>query len=238
MKRIFNVFRSPASSPQSSQQKLPRVDDSDVEGHRPAGTASALPESRRVGEIKATSKLVQSQGKYQGQPQQAADATSTMVAATPKPQELASDSSRRGSAVSVASTRSRGRQASLDMRIAIPQSQRGSVSSQASTVPDRETFQQTLAKAQVDPQYAFNAARYEMGDVLGVGSFGKVVAARDRAMGGREVAIKKLTRKDAAKDAQKLWNELHILSQLQHPNLAALLDWGISGSKVYMVTEM
>lgn len=68
------------------------------------------------------------------------------------------------------------------------------------------------------------ADRYDVQQLLGRGSYGEVAEARDRVTGQR-VAIKRVPNIAAnATDAKRILREMHILRQLDHPNIIRLLD--------------
>jgi len=78
--------------------------------------------------------------------------------------------------------------------------------------------------------------RYELRAVLGEGGMGRVHRGFDRVL-GRPVAIKILTDLDSPMMIQRFEREAQILSQLNHPNLAAVYDFGVEGTQPFTVME-
>eukprot|EP01032_Pedospumella_encystans_P016967 gene16967-19337_t len=67
-------------------------------------------------------------------------------------------------------------------------------------------------------------SRYSIIDLLGKGSYGQVVKATDRT-DGKLVAIKQMKRIfDESTDAKRAYREMHILRNMKHPSVVALLD--------------
>lgn len=67
-------------------------------------------------------------------------------------------------------------------------------------------------------------SRYSMIDLLGKGSYGQVAKATDRT-DGKLVAIKQMKRIfDESTDAKRAYREMHILRNMKHPSVVALLD--------------
>jgi tetratricopeptide (TPR) repeat protein len=80
--------------------------------------------------------------------------------------------------------------------------------------------------------------RYEIRSLLGEGGMGEVYRARDTRL-GRSVAIKVLA-KSLSGDAryhERLEREARTLSQLQHPHICTLYDFGSAGNFLYLVME-
>ncbi|KAJ1442341.1 kinase-like domain-containing protein [Ochromonadaceae sp. CCMP2298] len=66
--------------------------------------------------------------------------------------------------------------------------------------------------------------RYTLLELLGQGSYGQVAKARDRTTGD-VIAIKQMKYVfDGETDAKRAYREMHILRQLKHPSVVALLD--------------
>ncbi len=78
--------------------------------------------------------------------------------------------------------------------------------------------------------------RYELRDLLGEGGMGRVYRAFDQVL-GRAVAVKVLTDVDSPMMAQRFEREAQTLSQLNHPNLASVYDFGVEGTQPFMVME-
>ena len=78
--------------------------------------------------------------------------------------------------------------------------------------------------------------RYELREVLGEGGMGRVHRGFDRVL-GRLVAIKLLTDVESPSMIQRFEREAQMLSQLNHPNLAAVYDFGICGKQPFIVMQ-
>lgn len=83
------------------------------------------------------------------------------------------------------------------------------------------------------------AARYEVGRLLGHGGMADVLAAHDRES-GRQVAVKvlRVRGQDATLD-NRLLHELLAATRVTHPNLATVLDFGVTaeGHRPFFVME-
>jgi serine/threonine protein kinase len=78
---------------------------------------------------------------------------------------------------------------------------------------------------------------YTFGDKLGEGSFGIVFGVIQNSS-GHPFALKQIERaKLAPEDDASVKSEVHILSNLHHPNIVALLDFYIDPEHYYMVME-
>jgi serine/threonine protein kinase len=78
--------------------------------------------------------------------------------------------------------------------------------------------------------------RYELREVLGEGGMGRVYRGFDRVL-GRIVAVKVLMDAQSASMIQRFEREAQTLSQLNHPNLAAVHDFGVCGTQPFIVME-
>ena len=81
--------------------------------------------------------------------------------------------------------------------------------------------------------------RYEIGELLGVGTVGTIHAATDRQSQQR-VAIKKLNQR-VSKDPlilARFKREMHILGRLRHPNIVAYFGDGKDGEELFYVMEL
>jgi serine/threonine protein kinase len=80
--------------------------------------------------------------------------------------------------------------------------------------------------------------QYRIHSSLGSGGFGEVYAARDDK--GQLVALKvlrpELQRDEAA--VKRFFREIKILTQLQHPNIVHIYDWGEHDGEAYVAMEM
>ena len=78
--------------------------------------------------------------------------------------------------------------------------------------------------------------RYELREVLGEGGMGKVYRGFDRVL-GRVVAVKLLTDVGSTSMIERFEREAQTLSQLNHPNLADVHDFGVAGNQPYIIME-
>jgi len=87
-----------------------------------------------------------------------------------------------------------------------------------------------------DTRNAKRVGRHLLGDVLGEGGMGRVIAARDVDL-GRNVAMKTLREEHLGSDAfpQALVFEARLTGQLEHPNIVPVYDVGVApnGSPYY-----
>jgi serine/threonine protein kinase len=79
--------------------------------------------------------------------------------------------------------------------------------------------------------------RYELHQLINQGGMGRVYHGFDRVL-HREVAIKILKNVDSSEMILRFEREAQTLSQLNHPNLAAIYDYGIEGTEPFMVIEL
>mmetsp|Transcript_4442 Transcript_4442/g.11360 ORF Transcript_4442/g.11360 Transcript_4442/m.11360 type:complete len:459 (+) Transcript_4442:67-1443(+) len=78
---------------------------------------------------------------------------------------------------------------------------------------------------------------YEVGAVLGKGTYGSVRLARQRET-GRECAVKIIDKMSTESSLEELAREIAMLADLQHPNIIRLIAAYESHSHVYVVTEL
>lgn len=81
--------------------------------------------------------------------------------------------------------------------------------------------------------------RYEVLETLGVGGMGTVFRVLDRRV-GRELALKRLSETAAADAsvAELFEREFHTLSELAHPAIIGVYDYGIDGELPYYTMEL
>jgi serine/threonine-protein kinase len=70
------------------------------------------------------------------------------------------------------------------------------------------------------------AAGYELGDVIGRGGMGEVVAARDRRI-GRDVAVKRMHGTQSAAAVSRFLREARIQARLDHPAIVPVHELGV-----------
>jgi predicted Ser/Thr protein kinase len=78
--------------------------------------------------------------------------------------------------------------------------------------------------------------RYEVGAFCGSGGMAKVYRGYDRLL-GRPVAIKLLIHLHDMSMIERFEREAQILSQLNHPNIATIYDFGVEREQPFMVME-
>ena len=81
------------------------------------------------------------------------------------------------------------------------------------------------------------AGRYELGEELGSGAVGHVVAAHDQML-GRDVAVKLLSPAADAVTRQRFVREARAAARLHHPNAVAVYDTGEADGQPYLVMEL
>jgi WD40 repeat protein len=79
---------------------------------------------------------------------------------------------------------------------------------------------------------ADGGGRYQLGAELARGGLGRVVVARDRHLGGREVAVKQLI-KATPRAARRFRREALLTARLQHPGIVPLYDLGGAAEPYY-----
>jgi hypothetical protein len=79
--------------------------------------------------------------------------------------------------------------------------------------------------------------RYELGELLGSGAFGKVFHARD-AVSGRQVAVKVLVGASSAARATRFLREGEIVARLDHPGIVRVHAAGLRDETPYLVYEL
>jgi len=79
--------------------------------------------------------------------------------------------------------------------------------------------------------------RYELVDVVGLGSMGVVWSARDPEL-RRTVALKLLWGEDRADARARLLREARVLARLRHPNVLVIYDVGEHDGRVFLATEL
>ena len=84
--------------------------------------------------------------------------------------------------------------------------------------PEIAAALERATRAARDAESSHETSRYTIGRLLGQGGEGRVVAARDRAI-GRTIALKTLIRRDAAHPdrSEHFLREASITAQLEHP---------------------
>ena len=93
--------------------------------------------------------------------------------------------------------------------------------------PEIAAALERATRAVRDAESSHETSRYTIGRLLGQGGEGRVVAARDRAI-GRTIALKTLIRRDAAHPdrSEHFLREASITAQLEHPGIVPVYDLG------------
>jgi hypothetical protein len=83
------------------------------------------------------------------------------------------------------------------------------------------------------------AGRYQLERLLARGGMGEVFAAHDRSTGAR-IALKRLLLKDGAQRAPvvQFMREYHALSELRHPRIIDVYDYGVDHDRPYYTMEL
>jgi predicted ATPase len=84
--------------------------------------------------------------------------------------------------------------------------------------------------------------RYRVLDVIGKGGMGTLYRVADEASGGQIVALKTVrldvSAEETAKRMERFQREFQLLTQLRHPNLVSVFDFGITGEgELYFTME-
>lgn len=84
------------------------------------------------------------------------------------------------------------------------------------------------------------AGRFKIESELGQGAFGIVYHARDRQLGGRDVAIKMLRSEvvESSEAVDRLKAEAEVMARIVHPNILPVIDHGLSGGRYYIVLPL
>jgi len=72
----------------------------------------------------------------------------------------------------------------------------------------------------------FPTQRYQPQRILGAGGFGVVHLCQDALFPGREVVVKALHAADLDRRPEEVFAEAHVLSDVKHPAVIGVLDWG------------
>lgn len=110
--------------------------------------------------------------------------------------------------------------------------------SESSMVVDRDAWAATLDVLGTTQREGQRLGAYRLGGVLGMGGMGEVYAAqRVDGQFERQVAVKLLPAVAGNSAARRFRRERQILAALQHPNIAMLLDGGMTDGRPYLVME-
>jgi hypothetical protein len=104
-----------------------------------------------------------------------------------------------------------------------------------------ELFSVLLGSHDLLPEFS---AKYELISDLGVGAFGFVISARDRA-GGKEVAVKFISKESVPRTSLlyddrlgMIPSEIFVLRRLKHPHILGYIESFGDAKYYYMVTEL
>ena len=79
--------------------------------------------------------------------------------------------------------------------------------------------------------------RYVIREIIGTGGFGHVFRARDELL-GRDVALKTLTTRRTAEEADMLLEEARTIAKLDHPHIVPIFDVGTTDGITWMAMKL